>query len=41
MVGCNSPSSLIKLIEVDLPLEEELEQYESEFGEMNFWTCNL
>ncbi len=30
-VGCNSPSSLIKLIEVDLALNEELEQYESEF----------
>jgi hypothetical protein len=30
-VGCSSPSSLIELIEVDLALEEELEQYEGEF----------
>jgi hypothetical protein len=30
-VGCSSPSSLIKLIEADLALEEELEQYEDEF----------
>jgi hypothetical protein len=30
-VGCSSSSSLIELIEVDLALEEELEQYESEF----------
>jgi hypothetical protein len=30
-VGCTSASSLIKLIEVDLALEEDLEQYESEF----------
>jgi len=30
-VGCSSPSSLIELIEADLALEEELEQYEGEF----------
>jgi hypothetical protein len=30
-VGCSSPSSLIELIEVDLALEGELEQYEGEF----------
>jgi hypothetical protein len=30
-VGCNSPSSLIVLIKADLALEENLEQYESEF----------
>ncbi len=30
-VGCNSPSSLIELIEADFALEEELEQYEDEF----------
>ncbi len=30
-MGCNSPSSLIELIEADFALEEELEQYEDEF----------
>jgi hypothetical protein len=30
-VGCSSPSSLIELIEADLALQEELEQYEDEF----------
>jgi hypothetical protein len=30
-MGCSSPSSLIELIEADLALEEELEQYEAEF----------
>jgi hypothetical protein len=30
-MGCSSLSSLIKLIEFDSPLEEELEEYESEF----------
>jgi len=30
-VGCSSPSSLIELIEADLVLAEELEQYEGEF----------
>jgi hypothetical protein len=30
-VGCSSPSSLIQLIEIDLVLEEEIEQYEGEF----------
>jgi hypothetical protein len=30
-VGCSSPSSLIELIEADVTLEEELEQYEGEF----------
>jgi hypothetical protein len=30
-VGCSSLSSLIELIEVDLALEEELEQYAGEF----------
>jgi hypothetical protein len=30
-VGYSSPSSLIELIEVNLALEEELEQYEGEF----------
>ncbi len=35
-VGCSSPSSFIELIEVDLVLEEELEQYENELNEMNF-----
>jgi len=30
-VGCNSPFSLIELIEADVALEEELEQYEGEF----------
>jgi hypothetical protein len=30
-VGCNSPFGLIELIEADVTLEEELEQYENEF----------
>jgi hypothetical protein len=30
-VGCSSPFSLIELTEVDIALQEELEQYESEF----------
>jgi hypothetical protein len=30
-VGCNSPSTLIELIEADLALEKELEQYDGEF----------
>jgi hypothetical protein len=30
-VGCSSPFSLIELIEADVALEEELEQYEGEF----------
>jgi hypothetical protein len=30
-MSCSAPSSLIELIEADLALEEELEQYESEF----------
>jgi hypothetical protein len=30
-VGCNSSSTLIELIEADLALEKELEQYEGEF----------
>jgi hypothetical protein len=30
-VGCSSPSSLIELIEADLVLAEELEQYKGEF----------
>jgi hypothetical protein len=30
-VGCSLPSNLIELIEVDVALEEELEQYEGEF----------
>jgi len=30
-VGCSSPFSLIELIEVDVALQEELDQYEGEF----------
>jgi hypothetical protein len=30
-VGCSSPFCLIKLIEVDVVLEEESKQYEGEF----------
>jgi hypothetical protein len=30
-VGCSSPFGLIELIEADLVLEDELEQYEGEF----------
>ncbi len=30
-VGCNSPPSLTKLIEVDVGLEDKLKQYEGEF----------
>jgi hypothetical protein len=30
-VHCSSASSLIQLLEADLALEEELEQYEGEF----------
>ncbi len=30
-VGCNSPPSLTKLIEVDVGLEYKLKQYEGEF----------
>jgi hypothetical protein len=30
-VGCNSPPSLTKLIEVDAGLEDKLKQYEGEF----------
>ncbi len=30
-MGSSSPSSLIQLIEADLALEEELEQYQGEF----------
>jgi hypothetical protein len=32
---------LIELIEVDFVLKEELEQYDDELSEMNFWTCNF
>jgi hypothetical protein len=30
-VGCSSTSSLIELIEADVALKEELEQYDGEF----------
>ncbi len=40
-IGCKSPSSLIKFIEMDGDLEKELEEFESYFEWMKLWICEV